>query len=569
MVKHDSMSSNPYVSDDGLLRLEAAQQWYEQQIAALERSQEVASHTPNDLPRLQKQSIPWETDKAALRDLWLWRIQSVGDSSACWMERSILFTSLLLDKRTPRFRRLAIKPPLAISEEVARLEHRHKQAVSALVFAWEWQRYLRHLLMVIPRDPAEYPETPDPIWQYKDRIGRWYDFGAVEHLARLATCRPAGAFFEPDEDPPFGRDTCGLTNNCPYCHTRRSVRVVQRVEEGPWRKSRRPGRHLFMARVTVPTDALALDSGRVASEQKQLYEAWLPFCDEWAGDYVEPTPERDFASRIESQQYSKYTMTPYELEQAKVAAEHLKAWCQSLGVSGGLKIHQVGPQRRNFAHEIVIVGEVRLRGDRDHRQFCKLTGIGHENEFKEPISGQKVECILMPRNASDAARILLAGTAWKYDLKSHGAMVNRQAARKIRYGWRGALAWPPLFLLSGVSFWSRHRTLFCRTSRHQHSSAFGSWRDELPSDRDFRSPSQRHRQRELLSLKEGRSGDVLIRLDRLRRTLEMSKADLARKADVSRSLISAVFNRTRKPKPELLTKLKEILRGPRQDESET
>jgi len=552
--------------------MEVAQQWYDRQIAALNQSKEVASRTPSDLPPFQKHSIPWETDAAALWDLWSWRITSIGESPACWMERSILFSSHLLDKRCRRFGRLSVNPPKAIVDEVANFGHRSKQAVYALVFAWEWQRYLRHLLMVVPRDPDSFPAKPDAIWRFNDRTDRYYDLEAVERLARLATCRPAGAFFESDEDPPFGRATCGLTGECPYCHTRQAVRLVQRVEEGPWRQARRPGRHLFMARVTIPTDALALDADQVATERKQLYEAWLPFCDEWSDpgcEYAEPTPEQDFWVRIESQQRRQYTITPHELKHAKIVGDNLKQWCKTLGVSGGLKIHQVGPQGRNFAHEISIVGEVRLRSESDHIRFCQQTGINSEIDVNEPVTGRQVECLLMPRNAADAARILLAGTSWKYDLKARGVLVNRQAGRTLKYGWRGAVAWPPLFLLSGVSFWSRHRTLLSGKTRHNRCTAFGSWSKHLPSDRDFLSPSQRHRQQELIGLKAGRSHDIIIRLDRQRHKLGLTKVDLAQKAGVSRSQISAVFNRTRNLTPALLATLKEILFGSQPDESKT
>ena len=100
-------------------------------------------------------------------------------------------------------------------------------------------------------------------------------------------------------------------------------------------------------------------------------------------------------------------------------------------------------------------------------------------EAEKTIAGRPIECVLLPGGYPHAARVLLAGTSWGFDLHGTGATLNRPAwhcswnERRERWvGLRGALAWPPLFLLNAVSFWSRYLTIYQGRCRHNHAVAF-------------------------------------------------------------------------------------------------
>jgi AraC-like DNA-binding protein len=102
------------------------------------------------------------------------------------------------------------------------------------------------------------------------------------------------------------------------------------------------------------------------------------------------------------------------------------------------------------------------------------------------------------------------------------------------------MAWPPLFLLSGVSFWSRYKVL--RSGRHQTYRSFGHWRKLLPKDQEYRSPVQQERwMKNGGPQKEGWSNDPIRRIEHQRRRLGLSVAALAKSAGYSRTAVDRLL----------------------------
>ena len=408
-----------------------------------------------------------------------------------------------------------------------------------------------------PRAATSIPADRHSIWFFHDRIRKTPNPAAVEMLAALAHCRPAGAFFNipvPAFDDWIAsgrRSICRCIGLCPACWARWVVRVVGRLEEGPWRPGRRPGRQLFMARVDVPTTALALDFDALNADREKLFRGRLRL----TSDYEEPgheyyysTNEEKFLGRVELNQSIEHTLTPHELAVAKQCAENLTIWCRKLGITGGLKVHKIGPRGRNFSHEIAVVGEVKFATQADRRRFEEATGVAGCTNANHTIAGRPIECVLLPANYKNAARILLAGTSWKFNMDEINAQLNRPARRsawndrrKCWVGLRGALAWPPLFLLSATSFWSRYLTIYRRQCRHNHAVTFGTWKELVPSDRAYKSPTQKRKQSKFKNSISG-SGRVTVgRLNAQRKQMKISKAALARKIGCAPSTISRFF----------------------------
>lgn len=470
--------------------------------------------------------------------LWLTK---VGKFTGCWIERDVTIGAMLLDWRVKRIKQ-RLKQRGSWEENWASGENLHilegsgedpgvdkaqrKAAVAACVFAVEWQDYLLRLLVRPPRDPDV--EVPDPVDAAFATFND-YNFPCPEEragrfLAELAHCRPGGAFFESAgqdiwtrenaelvaEFPNMGwhgqkddwlrlggRRECRRPTVCPHCFGRMVRRLVERINRGPWKPGRRRGSHLVLLRVSLSTSSLGLRESQLAEERRALgFDKWLRLSDP-GRDYTAATREEAMIRYIDMEQHLTDTLTPTEISVARQAGQELLKWSKNLGMTGGIRTHTIGPRGRQFRHEICVVGEIRLDNLAHQRRFEEATGLPNGHAEKS-ILGQPIECLLMPKGMASAARFLVAGTGWGTNLDVVGAKINVEARRHTHIfgregepaGLRGALAWQPLFLLSGAAFWSR-AALLTAPGKFQHYAAFGSWIDTLPADEHFEPRSKK------------------------------------------------------------------------------
>jgi transcriptional regulator with XRE-family HTH domain len=352
--------------------------------------------------------------------------------------------------------------------------------------------------------------------------------------------------------------------------------MVGRVEEGPWRDTRRAGRCLVLLRAQVPSAALPLDFEAISKEREEQFVDWLRF----SSDYYDPgytyaaeTKDESILRTVDLGQRLGDTLTRHEVEQAKRVGQDLVGWARNLGVTGGLRIHQIGPHGRQFCHELSVVGEIRFRNDAHRREFEASTGVGQGGPGRATVFHEPIECVLLPPGYRHAARVLLAGTAWRFNLDAIGAQMNEPARANTHYvrargfetgevpaGLRGALAWPPLFLLSAAAFFSRNLTLYEGTCRHNRCAAFGTWRKELAPNADYRSePQKRRAMRRGQPIKEGWARDPIRRLESRRRELGVSLAAIARVAGCKPQTLSKLF-RQRQGSQALIARVGEALK---------
>lgn len=496
---------------------------------------------------------PGQLESLISSDLDRWFVDGVGKSRVAWMERAVTFSALLLDYRSKRFgKRLKDNGRWELATvndnqealvshqgESARWTHDElRQVVSAVIFASEWGDCLNRLMVCPPKAEPTPPEEADLHAEYP---------AFTRLLPELAHCRPCGVFFSRMLNDPWstagGRDECRRKLICPHCYARNATRLVERVEQGPWKESRRAGRQLVMIRVSVSTSDLSLDRNVQEGERTALgFSDWLaPGLPQYTGDAGNET----MILNIDANQSIDDTLTPHELGVASDLLAQLTKQCRACGMEGGLRFHQIGPRHRRFLHELSVVGEIRTRNrTRIMQAFCDESG--QDNGFH----GHRAECIILPPAYADSARVLLAGTSWGFDLSRVGAVLNDQARERSFWtghdwleatpfpaGLRGALAWQPIFLLSAAAFWSRYKVLMRGRFKSHHS--FGTWKTRLRSDRSFRSTVQQKRWMENGGpLKEGWSQDVSKRLKRNINSSGVSRVALAHAANCSPSAVS-------------------------------
>lgn len=426
-----------------------------------------------------------------------WMATHIGKSPIAWIERSVTFAAMLLDHRSRRFGRRVHTKKLNMEEfelgyttgwsaftdagfqSFSPMEF--KQALLSMIFATEWQRYLYDLLI---RPPGE----PPPIGCHFPTMYSEPDETVSNFVAQLAHCRPCGAFWElPSYDEWCrlgGRETCRNPLHCPHCHARNVTQLVNRVLLGPWNESRRSGRRLALIRLTVSTKELQLCRAELAADRADLgFDGWLrDSTDEY---YADPGDDTKFRN-ISCNQSFAYTLTRVEIRAASNRLKQLKERCQRAGITGGICFHNIGPKKRNFQHELVVVGELSLNNNHFFDEF------GRPETRSEDC--QPVEYVLFSPGHKSSARLAIAGSSWKFNLDEVGATLNVAARRRCftslqqPRGLRGALAWQPLFLLAGNSFWSRWKAM--RSMRFKGYQVFGNWKDLLASNRRHQADTQ-------------------------------------------------------------------------------
>ena len=243
-------------------------------------------------------------------------------------------------------------------------------------------------------------------------------------------------------------------------------------------------------------------------------------------------------------------LTPHELSTATKISKQLMKRCREAGMEGGLRFHSIGPKGRQFKHELAIVGEVRSR---NIDCFASFFGAGDRNSNAPALAGEPIECVVAPEY-SDAARLFIAGSSWKFDLNSINAKLNITASERTHWlrrqgfedaamcaGLRGAPAWQPLFLFSSVAFWSRYAVLKATKFKSYHP--FGKWLKLLPTDKQFRTAVQKKRDQFVncrLITEDKR--ELVSELRRAKEKSELSTCEIARRTNVSKSAISRLFN---------------------------
>ncbi len=484
-----------------------------------------------------------QLDELSMEMLERWSILQVGHSPTAWMERSTTATAMLQDFRSRRFGRRvhasenreryfldcslsSLADSFESYKPLSPVEY--QQALSALVFAREWLRYLDTHLVRPPGLPApEYAAMPS-FWSEPDCETK-------RVLAELEHCRPVGAFFTLGCHDQWvlhgGREECRKKLICPHCHSRNASRLVERVNDGPWAESRRNGRRIALVRLSVSTNELNLSRDRQSSDRESLgMKEWLrestPFYDADPGDETR-------IRNIDYDQDLTTALTPYEVSTAQELQSQLLDICVQSGLSGGIRFHSIGPRFKKYLHELSVVGEV---SERDLDRFSQAFGVAR-GPCPE-IDGSPIECVVFPTGHASSSRIAIAGTSWTFDLDQIGAMQNPLARsrtiwrRRGPVGLRGAFAWQPLFLLPIVAFWSRWRVL--RHIKFKSYHAFGTWKSLLPSDRNYKSTVQKARQVDNSKL----THSPVLRTQRRIKNSGLSQSLLAERAGVSKSAVS-------------------------------
>ena len=485
-------------------------------------------------------------DRASARMSDRWMLTSVGNSTAAWIERACTFSAMLLDFRSRQFGRRVLSEQVDEREDLEsylegmRLCHEdfkplssreHQQALASRVFSGQWLQYLGRLLI-------HPPGLPPPPWEHFPSCYDAPDDLVSRMVAEFSHCRPCGAFYELYGSDEWrrtgGRSECRKPLHCPHCHARSVTRLVKRVENGPWNHDLRTGGRLVLLRLSFDSPDLEMSRNDQNDDRDELgFSDWLRTS---PPDYTPVSEDEKIFHRIECDQEMSYTLTRLEVRRAREVLNELVTLSRNAGIEGGLSFHAIGPRRRNFLHEVCVVGTVppaRLRRFQD--TFC--------SEDSAPTIGMfPVECVVFAEGHKDAARLAISGSSWKYDLRRVGAFLNPLASdrcynrRGEPLGLRGAMAWQPLFLLAGISFWSRWKVL--SAMRFKSHTAFGSWRDTLERDRNYLSPV---REKRLASVQQLRLGKPLPPATRLRyqlKELRIPKSDIARQAGISKSAVS-------------------------------
>lgn len=478
-----------------------------------------------------------------------WAVIRIGNSPTAWMERSMTSAAMLQDYRSLRFGRrvhasndnmeeyelgYAINEP-TIDGYQPLSPAEFEQALIATVFAREWQRYLGTLLILPPgKDPPPNCAFPSTYSKPDELVSRV--------IAELAHCRPCGAFFKlfpSDEWAKLGgRNTCRMPLHCPHCHARNASRLVNRVLEGPWAERRSRRRRLALVRLVVSTEELGLGWMEQDEDRDSLgFGDWLRGnVDHFTADPGDETMIRN----IRCQQSMEHTLTRVEVRAAKDAMKRLRERCVRAGIVDGICVHSIGPKDRNFQHELTVVGELGSNPDRFIEEFgTPASDVEH---------GQAVEYILFATGHRGAVRLALAGSAFNFDMDQVGAQMNALARSRCYKtngkprGLRGALAWQPLFLLSGNSFWSRWKVL--REMRFKGYQAFGTWKQILTPDRLHKTKVQRNPvdRKNNDGLATGANWHPVHRLRRMIKNSNASRTELAQEARVSKAAVSQFVN---------------------------
>ena len=508
-------------------------------------------------------------DSASARMSERWVLTSVGNSAAAWIERACTFSAMLLDFRSRQFGRRVLseqtdeRGDLDCHLDLMRLSHddfkplssrEHQQALASRVFSRQWLRYLGRLLI-------HPPGSPPPPWEPFPSCYDYPDDLVSRMVAEFSHCRPCGAFYELYGSDEWrvagGRSVCRKPLHCPHCHARSVTRLVKRVENGPWNHDLRTGSRLVLLRLSFASTDLEMSWYDQNDDRDALgFGDWLRTS---PPEYTPVSEDEILFHRIECDQEMSYTLTRLEVRRAREVLNELVSLSRNAGIEGGLSFHSIGPRHRNFLHEVSVVGTVppaRLRRFQD--AFC--------SEESAPTIGRfPVECVVFAEGHKDAARLAISGSSWKYDLRRVGAFLNPLASdrcynrRGEARGLRGAMAWQPLFLLAGISFWSRWKVLSAMNFKSH--TAFGAWRDTLEPDRNYLAPVKEKRLASVQRLR--RLGKPLPPATRLRyqlKELRVPHSDIARQAGISKSAVSR-FMKDGYGSETLQGKLREVLRS--------
>ena len=465
-------------------------------------------------------------------------LQDLGRSPAAWMERDILFGAMLLDFRVKMLKKEFAAPHHYIMEMIvgslmaldlaedddpmmyAELsESDTKLAKKVLGFAGHWMNYLITLLIRPPGPLLPNEAFPTTASRPRPEVR--------ELVTRMAHCRPAGAFFvdrlRNRWRPVGGRDTCRTPLFCPHCHARRVVKLVDRIQKGPWKIQSSSGKRLVFFRLTVGSDDLQLEEAVLQSEYQEMINL-----DQirTSTEYYEEDPEVASDDEMMIQRYQtnlsvNSAMTRHELDKAASILRQAVRFLRSRDISGGIQVHSIGPRRRNFQHELSIVGEISADSAAN---LLDLISIPISTGMNLPV-----EILIFPSGQKNAVRTALADTSYKFDLSRRGIQMNSLAHERaykddIPMGFRGAFAWQPFFLFDSVSFWSMYFKM--KETRHCMYRYFGTWKSECISEKkkmaiNIFAPKDTH-------------GQLLLCMRRYR----IRQCYLAEQAGVSRSAIS-------------------------------
>jgi hypothetical protein len=308
-------------------------------------------------------------------------------------------------------------------------------------------------------------------------------------LTRLWNCPPHGVkVVDPYRAAPNPRVVCRLSRLCPWCYARRLGELadeLRRVLRGG------PGRFLALARLSLPRRAAGyLEGPKLTAEEVQ-----------------------DVRRRV---------------------GALLRDHAVSLGLTGGLLAHQVGPDQApahlpdgglgridTYRHELSVLGHVVLNDPEAHRAFLRRMGLGGPTPTLMVGGRQlRVQWWLLPDlpQGASALRNLLGGSSTNFPVEKTCLQVTPSAGggNPSADGIPGAFALQPLFMLDPA----RWVALETATRGARMYDLFGDWRTQRrmrkpASHRDQFSYGPPRSQRPLFAANGKRVMKRVKRIDRL------------------------------------------------------
>jgi hypothetical protein len=394
--------------------------------------QDFTEHTVYQLPRLEDDEFCYLMAP--------WRIAAYGRRPVDFIARDLLFGSLGRDYRARVFNRLRSDLPDWIRVESRRSDAESESDQTAKMMH-------SHLLLraIHTRHLAELALGSEGERKSEE----------LQKIRLLDACCPMGLLYDwngAQVQNPYR--PCRLARACPWCHSRKVVRLYRELLAGPCDPAKAGNKILVMVKVRIDEE-----------------------------------PEEQVDTEVLTRNQVCRTI--------KVWQPRLEKYGTRLGLSGGLVGHQVGPlllrdDRRSFQHEFSLLGEVdHMRGGKwnaeAHDRFRYRAGFSASEEH-QPLLGAPdwgpafgLEVTMMRMADVNALRWLLAGSA-AHRKRGDPAFVRIErntAARtydgslhvRKTIGVDGALALQPTFLFSSKQFWSQLESL--RGS--QLYRRFGSW----------------------------------------------------------------------------------------------
>lgn len=359
-----------------------------------------------------------------------WHITAVGNRTRDYIQRDVLFASLIRDPRGARFQRLSREPEDWMVELVKHLEGPSRKQALDLV-ALQYLHY-EHL----SRTPA-----PEDLGDDDGHI--------LEAIRDARKCTPCGARLQRAKGK-AKLSTCKRHRICPWCHARMVTRLYDDLNKFP----RHSSETSFLHQALCSFDSLDLNMTKV--------DIWYDHVWLFGGGDPVDQHENPFTLQV--------------LYVKEVVRQQLRQAAAELGICDGLTTYQVTPGKdpegnRTYRHQLGLLG-VRS-GDTDQRHaaapkvsFLRAT-YGHD---------LNVSWLNMRALHQSSLRIMLAGSSATYPardrVRDQMLTGNTKPILEGTDGVAGVLDLSPTYL------WDNYRLFeyFRATKNLQVVTFFGDWR---------------------------------------------------------------------------------------------